>query len=231
MAASSKNLDLIAEVKQSDVPVPWCDEFEKMISGMKFANVVSLRSSSFATGKSQELCEAKVETLKKLQSFNDDSVPDGSTLASLKARRMAVAKAMLGKLGENSSIEQPFFVSWGCNVFVGEGVYLNRDVQICDNAPVFIGDRVLVGPSVCITTATHPIDMHSRQQVSGTSCARPIRIESDCWIGANVTILAGVRIGRGTTIAAGAVVAADIEPECLVGGVPARLIRRLSVPK
>jgi acetyltransferase-like isoleucine patch superfamily enzyme len=60
----------------------------------------------------------------------------------------------------------------------------------------------------------------------------PIRIEADCWIGARVTILAGVTIGRGATVAAGAVVHRDVEPETLVGGVPAKFIRSLKeVPK
>ena len=65
-----------------------------------------------------------------------------------------------------------------------------------------------------------------RGEHRGTSFARPIVIESDCWIGARVTILDGVRIGAGSTIAAGAVVTQDIEPGCLAGGVPARIIRR-----
>ena len=76
------------------------------------------------------------------------------------------------------------------------------------------------------------------------SFAKPIRIGDDCWLGANATILPGITIGmlppslsayslltnwagRGCTIAAGAVVAKDVEDYCLVGGVPARLIRKL----
>lgn len=66
-----------------------------------------------------------------------------------------------------------------------------------------------------------------REAASGTSFARPITIESDCWIGARATILDGVRIGAGSTIAAGAVVTHDVKPRCLYGGVPARFIRAL----
>lgn len=69
----------------------------------------------------------KSATKKKLLSFNDESIPDGSTLASLKSRRMAVAKAMFGKLGQNVTIEPPFFLLWGCNIFIGNGVYINRE--------------------------------------------------------------------------------------------------------
>jgi maltose O-acetyltransferase len=67
----------------------------------------------------------------------------------------------------------------------------------------------------------------ARQESKSDSFAQPIRIESDCWIGARVTILPGVRIGRGSTIAAGAVVIKDIEEDCMAGGVPAKVIRKL----
>lgn len=69
--------------------------------------------------------------------------------------------------------------------------------------------------------------MQSRREAQGTSFALPIRIEADCWIGARATILPGVTIGRGATVAAGAVVIKDVEAETLVGGVPARFIRIL----
>lgn len=50
-------------------------------------------------------------------------------------------------------------------------------------------------------------------------------IEKDVWIGANVTILEGVTVGRGATIAAGAVVNKNVPPYCIVGGVPAKVIK------
>jgi acetyltransferase-like isoleucine patch superfamily enzyme len=104
--------------------------------------------------------------------------------------------------------------------------------SIYDNALVSIGDNVLIGPGVCICTTTHATDVKGRQEAQGTSYSLPIRIEADCWIGARVTILPGVTIGRGSTVAAGAVVHKDVEPETLVGGVPARFIRSLKdVPK
>ncbi|KAF4960619.1 hypothetical protein FSARC_10433 [Fusarium sarcochroum] len=216
MAASSKSQDRISQIQRSEILVPWCDEFEKMISGM-----------NFDTSKAQELMDYKLETMKKLRSFNDESIPDDSTLASLKSMRMAVAKEMLGCLGNEVTIEPPFFLTWGCNVFIGRGVYINREVSIYDNALVTIEDAVLIGPGVCICTGTHAVDMHSRKEAHGTSFALPIRIEADAWIGARATILPGVTIGRGATVAAGAVVGKDVEPETLVGGVPARFIRRL----
>lgn len=93
---------------------------------------------------------------------------------------------------------------------------------------MIIGDRVLIGPDVCICTGTHDIHPQVRQEAHGTSFALPITIETDCWIGARATILPGVRIGRGAIIAAGAVVTRDVEPGYIAGGVPAKAIRKIS---
>lgn len=71
--------------------------------------------------------EYKLSTLRKLDEFNDSSIPENSTLTSLRTRRMAVAKRMLGRVGKDANIEQAFFVTWGCNTFIGEGVYINRE--------------------------------------------------------------------------------------------------------
>ena len=56
---------------------------------------------------------------------------------------------------------------------------------------------------------------------------KPIHIEDKVWLGANVTILQGVTIGEGAIVAAGAVVTKDVEPKTVVGGIPAKLIKRL----
>lgn len=81
---------------------------------------------SLVISNSRELNEYKLGVMRKLRSFNDDNIPDDATLASLKMRRMTIAKQMLGKMGRDTSIESPFFVIWGCNTFVGNGVYINR---------------------------------------------------------------------------------------------------------
>ena len=55
----------------------------------------------------------------------------------------------------------------------------------------------------------------------------PIRIEDKVWLGANVTILQGVTIGEGAIVVAGAVVTKDVAPRTIVGGVPAKFIKKL----
>lgn len=102
-------------------------------------------------------------------------------------------------------------------------------VEIYDSAPVTIGDRVLIGPGACLCTDTHEVEAADRR--SGGSHAKKIEIGNDVWIGAKALILPGVTIGRGCMIAGGAVVAGDIEDWTEVGGVPAKLIRKLKPPK
>ena len=57
----------------------------------------------------------------------------------------------------------------------------------------------------------------------------PIHIGKNVWIGANATVLAGVTIGDGAVVAAGAVVTKDVEPNTIVGGVPATVIKKIEV--
>ena len=92
-------------------------------------------------------------------------------------------------------------------------------------APITIGARCDIAPEVSFITGTHESGNALRR--AGTDAARPIRIGDGCWLGTRVTVLAGVSIGDGAIVAAGAVVAGDVESTTLVGGVPARLIRKL----
>jgi hypothetical protein len=134
MAATIKDPQRIVEIRESDIPVPWCDEFGKMISGMKSVcshQICMTRcltcTSSLDISNSPELNDYKLGVMRKLRSFNNDDIPDDATLASIKMKRMATAKQMLGKMGKQVTIEPPFFVIWGCNTFVGNGVYINRE--------------------------------------------------------------------------------------------------------
>jgi acetyltransferase-like isoleucine patch superfamily enzyme len=106
---------------------------------------------------------------------------------------------------------------------IGDGVYINSGVSICAQQSVQIGNNCAIGNNTLIMdTDFHNVDDHRQ---GGT--ASPVVIEDDVWIAARVTILKGVRIGRGAVVAAGAVVTKDVAPRTLVGGVPARLIRNL----
>ena len=90
---------------------------------------------------------------------------------------------------------------------------------------VIIGDRVQMGSNVSIYSAGHDTSVLSR--IKFVEFGHPVKIEDDCWIGGNVTILPGVTIGKGTTVGAGAVVTRNIPPYSVALGAPARVVKTL----
>ena len=92
-----------------------------------------------------------------------------------------------------------------------------------DEAPITIGDNVLIAPNVGLYTAGHPIDVERRNQ--WLEYAWPITIGNNVWICGGVTITPGVTIGDNSIIAAGSVVTGDIPANVIAGGNPCRVIR------
>ena len=90
---------------------------------------------------------------------------------------------------------------------------------------VYIGNNVMIEPNSLITTVGHPLSPKGRRGYMDK--AAPVRIGNDVWIGGNVTILPGITIGNNVVIAAGAVVSKDVPDNCMVGGVPARLMKQI----
>ncbi len=92
---------------------------------------------------------------------------------------------------------------------------------------ITIGDRVYTASLVQILAVNHVFDDPARPMVEQGITAEGIAIEDDCWIGAGAIITDGVTVGRGAVVAAGAVVTEDVPPHTVVGGVPARVLRRI----
>ncbi|MDF1514222.1 MAG: acyltransferase [Anaerolineae bacterium] len=92
---------------------------------------------------------------------------------------------------------------------------------------VTIGNRVYTSPMVQIIAVNHVFDDPDRPFIDQGITAQGIVIEDDVWIGASAVITDGVRIGKGAVIGAGAVVTRNVEPHTVVGGVPARVIRKV----
>jgi maltose O-acetyltransferase len=116
------------------------------------------------------------------------------------------------------------------NIHLGKGFYCNFNCVMLDCGPVRIGDRVLLGPAVQLYPVGHDIDPAARSGVNGHEHAKPIVIGDDVWIGGGAIVMPGITIGQGSTVAAGAVVTKDVEPYTVVGGSPARVIKRLPRP-
>ncbi|WP_321430940.1 acyltransferase [uncultured Methanolobus sp.] len=89
-----------------------------------------------------------------------------------------------------------------------------------------IGDHVMMGPNVAILTRNHRYDdLSVPMRLQGYHEYEPVVIEDDVWIGRQVIILPGCRIGKGSILGSGAVVTKDVPPYSIVGGVPARVIK------
>lgn len=152
------------------------------------------------------------------------------------ARRQAVLSELLGAVGEDVWIEPPFFCDYGAHVFIGSHTFLNVNCVLLDSAEIHIGEHTLLAPGVQLLTATHPVAARDRiiapdkrgagQAVYRTE-ARPITIGNNVWLGANVVVLPGVRIGDNVTVGAGSVVTADIPADVLAFGQPCHVQRIL----
>jgi len=132
-------------------------------------------------------------------------------------------KYMLDYCGKNVNIE--YGATIGRNISLGNNSGIGIKSHISSN--VTIGNNVMMGPEVIIYTCNHEFgrtDIPMIQQ--GNQAIKPVIIEDDVWIGARVIILPGVKIGMGSIIGAGSVVTKNIEPYSIVGGVPAKLIKK-----
>lgn len=124
-------------------------------------------------------------------------------------------------------VDKSFYMIWPCHISrdvrIGAHCFMNRG---CHVAPgVTIGRYVMFAPHVVILGMDHRFDVAGKPMIfSGRPPLKKTVIEDDVWIGYRAIIQAGVRIGRGAIVAAGAVVTKDVEPYAIVGGVPARLI-------
>ena len=132
---------------------------------------------------------------------------------------------LFGSCGSDPWTGPGFNCDWGLNIHVGDRFLANYNVTILDIAPVRMGNDVMIGPNTCIITVNHPLSPKGRRNHLGI--AKPISIGNDVWIGANCTILPGVTFGNNVVVAAGAVVTKNVPDNCVVGGVPAKILREI----
>ena len=112
-------------------------------------------------------------------------------------------------------------------VSIGKNTVINWDCMLYTTGGLIIGENVSISAGVWLVTGTHDIN---HPQFIDTY--KPIVIKNYVWIGMRATILAGVTIGEGAVVMAGAMVTHDVPPYAVVGGVPARVIsqRELTNP-
>jgi acetyltransferase-like isoleucine patch superfamily enzyme len=108
----------------------------------------------------------------------------------------------------------------GSRTFIG-------DFSVLDTTGgLHVGDNVAIGPLSIIYTHDHEPDTKTESSWSGRLTTGAVTIGNGAWIGARVTILAGVTIGNYAVIGAGAVVTRDVPPACLALGVPAKVVKQ-----
>lgn len=114
---------------------------------------------------------------------------------------------------------------WGEGLRIGNQSSIGAMCYVGCSGWIDIGNHVMIGPSVNLIAENHNHDRVAASMKEQGVIRKGIVIEDDCWIGTQSTILDGVRIGRGSIVAAGAVVTKDVPPYSVVGGVPAKVIK------
>lgn len=139
--------------------------------------------------------------------------------------RELFSKLIGQEVDEGFGLFPPFNADYGQNIKIGKNVFINSGCCFQDQGGIEIGDSVLIGQQVVISTINHDLNPLSR----GSMLTSQVKIADRVWIGAHATILPGVTIGSGSVIAAGAVVTKDVPENTIVGGVPAKTIRKIEV--
>lgn len=130
--------------------------------------------------------------------------------------RNALLAELLGKpLPDKALVHPPFYSTYGLGIELGERTFVGQGCSFLDLGGVIIGNRTMISPKVTLITEGHPIELADRYDFITVA---PIVIEADVWIGAAATILPGVRIGSGSVVGAGAVIAKDVPPLTVVSG-------------
>ncbi len=128
-----------------------------------------------------------------------------------------------GQVPEGLGVFTPTQIDFPKQMTFGKRVFINHNFTAMSIGGIEIGDFVQIGPHVTIVTDNH--DFSDRYVLK----CRTVVIENNVWIGAGVSIMPGVHIGENAVIAGGAVVTKDVPANTIVGGNPAKVIKKIDV--
>ncbi len=175
-----------------------------------------------------ELDQLRLKARKLARSYN-------LTDEDEREKQFQILKELLANTPEIPGLQAPIYFDYGCNTYFGKCSVANFNFTCLDVCPVHIGDNVMIGPNVTIATPMHPMlpeERNCRLREDGTlynlEYAKPVTIENDCWLAANVVVCGGVTIGEGSVIGAGSVVTKNIPPHSLAVGNPCKVIREIT---
>ena len=128
------------------------------------------------------------------------------------------------KQNQNNYFEDNVYIGDSSKVTIGKHCHINENVFI---QGANIGNYVMIAPNVTLLNSLHnyqdiDIPMIKQGGVENLNST----IEDDVWIGRNAIIMPNITIGKGSVVGAGSIVTKDVEPYSVVGGVPAKLIKR-----
>ncbi len=182
-------------------------QYERMVAGLIY------------DPRDPEVMDEQVPFQDRLWEFNQLKPSDYEA-------KQAYMKEVFAACGENNYIELPFHANWGGHhTHWGSNIYANSNLTLVDDGHIYIGDKVMFGPNVTIATANHPIDPELRAK--GMQYNKNVYIGENTWIGANVVIVPGVRIGNNVVIGAGSVVTKDIPDNVVAVGNPCHVLREV----
>ena len=134
--------------------------------------------------------------------------------------RMATYRRLGVRIGHQTTILMSVEMHRAEDVTIGRNTVINQHCRLDGRGGLLIGNNVNISSHVLLVAGTH--DVQDGQAFSG--CIKPIVIEDYAWLCTRSTVLAGVTVGRGAVVAAGAVVTKSVPPYAIVAGVPARKI-------
>ena len=128
------------------------------------------------------------------------------------------------RMDDSFRLFPPFYTDFGKNITIGKDVFINSGCHFQDQGGIVIGDGSLIGHNVVLATINHDLSPANDRK----NHYAPITIGKHVWIGSNATVLPGVTIGDWAVVAAGAVVTKDIPALTVAGGVPAKVLKKVS---
>ena len=132
-------------------------------------------------------------------------------------------------LGSNSNFMKNSYIYANDNgiLIIGDNFSINSNSQIgAAYGKMVIGNNCMIAPNCVLRASNHTFDSVDIPILKQGHTYGEILIDDDVWIGSNSVITANVKIGKGSVIGAGSVVTKDVEPYSVVGGVPAKLIKK-----
>ncbi len=141
-------------------------------------------------------------------------------------QRIKRLRRRMRSIGTNVELAYGFDCDMPSRVVIGSHVFIGAFAMFTSRGGIRIDDGVNFGPRVRIITANHRYETDEAAPFDGGVILKPVHIGQGAWIGGDVLIVPGVRIGPGAVIAAGSVVTRSIEPGVIAGGVPCREFKR-----